>query len=283
MTRILPCLLALAAVVCADESPKPVNGLVWEVQVPKVVASVGPVEVHATLRNAGEKALQFEAAGKRPPLTLILMTDDGKPMRKPLPKQAQVRVGPAELVRGQPAWSITVDLRDAYGELAPGNYRLRVVHAAKGYTTDHPGFRPAEIASQTVRFEVVKTSLEAARKQSPPTPGFDFTVEKRKDGKGYLGVLVNRTKAAVTLLAYGDHPARPLNTTPMAEYWTGRGWKREGGGFCGTGLGSVTIAAGARCEISLPVYRGGIVRFAISVFEGKQERRVTSVPVIIDH
>lgn len=281
MTRILPCLLVLAAAVAAEDSPKPVNGLVWYVRVPKAIASVGPAEISATLRNAGAKALQFKATGKRPPVTLILMTDDGKPMRRALPAQAQVRAGPSRLVRGQPAWSITVDLRDAYGELAPGWYRLKIVHAAKGYTTDHKGFRPAEIASRTVRFEVVKTSLEAARKNSPPTPGFRFTVEKRKDGKGYVGVLANRTKAAVTVWAYGGVPGRPLNATPLAEYWTGRGWDREGGGFCGTGLERVTIAAGGRREISLPMYRGGIVRFALSVFEGKKEQRVTSIPVLI--
>jgi hypothetical protein len=122
------------------------------------------------------------------------------------------------------------------------------------------------VASPAAAFEVIDTSLDEARKAWKAPEGIEFRVKAPG-----VGVLVNRRKTAIGLLAYGDRKDEPLQALVTAQQWTGREWTRFPGGFCGTGLSEITIAAGGEREVALPEPPDGIVRLSVSCFERKGE------------
>jgi hypothetical protein len=243
--------------------PAAAGDLGWHVQV-LTTSKYAPVEFQAQLMNVTAKKIAFNAEGDRPAIDLILEHGKAPAPRKPLPKDATVYKGPAELEPSQAAWYVSGDLRCAFGRLAPGSYALRVAIG--------------ENVSEPAAFEVVDTSVEEARKNWTAPEGIEFRV---KDGKG---VLVNRRKTPIALLAYGGQA--PLNALVMAQQWTGRAWTASRGGYCGTGLEEVTIAPGAEREIALPSFPDGILRLSLSCYERKGDRNeaieAVTEPFLVD-
>jgi len=272
--------LALLAAPARADGPAPVNGLQWDIQLDRTFSDVGALTVRAFLRNVAAGPLRYEAKGDRPPVELVLTPKGGKPVTKALPAGFAVDRSHGALPRIQYAWFLTGDLREAFGKLPPGTYTVRLVHSA-AYKTDAPGFQPAPIPSEPLAFEVLKTTLDAARKQCPATPGIAFrAVEK---GKGRVGLLTNHGEKPLKLWAYGDQgPGRPLQALVTTEVWNGRAWTGQAGGWCGTGLEEFTIAPGETREIALSPFADGILRFQLSCREGKKDLTVCSEPILVD-
>lgn len=251
--RLLPILALLTLPAAAADD------LGWHVQV-ATCSRFAPVEFVAMLRNVTTGKVAFQADGERPAVELVL-EPEGKPaVRKPLPKDVVAWKGAAELEPGQYGWYLSGDLRRAFGRLPPGRYTLRVG------------------TSLPAAFEVIDTTIEEARKNWSAPEGIELRIEKG------VGVLVNRRKTAIALLAYGDRT--PLDGLVTVQQWTGRAWTRTPGGFCGTGLSEVTIPAGARREIALPVLPDGIVRVSLPCFERKGDAaeaiEAVSEPLLVD-
>lgn len=220
----------------------------WKISVPSPVASVGEIRF----------STNFTGGAKAPPLTLVLMPEGGKPIRRPLPPKITV-------TRSQKTtWSVYGDLRHAFGRLKPGRYAFRL---------ERPG-----AVSAPVKFVVIEATLAQALKTMPKQPGLAFTVNK---GKG-TAVLSSKRKADVSFYAYSPGAPGALSALVTAEYWNGRAWVGQGGGFCGTGLVQVKLASGASHDILLPPVQDGIVRFHVSCRAGGKEISVASNPVLID-
>ena len=245
--------------------PAAAGDLGWHVQV-STTSKYAPVEFQAQLMNVTKGKIAFKADGDRPAMDLILEAEGKPPVRKPLPKDVTAYKGPNELEPSQAGWYVTGDLRRAFGRLAPGRYTFRAAIA--------------ESVSEPATFEVVDTSVEEARKNWTAPEGIEFRV---KDGKG---VLVNRRKTPLQLLAYAGQKDAPLNALVTAQQWTGRAWTGFLGGFCGTGLQEVTIQPGEQREIALPPFPDGILRLAVSCYERKGEGQeaieAVSEPFLVD-
>jgi len=272
-------LLPLALLAAPARAEGPVNGLQWDVQMERAFADVGALTVRAFLRNVAPGPLAYEAKGDRPPVELVLTPKGGKPVSKPLPAGFAVDRTRGALPRMQYAWFLTGDLREAFGKLPPGAYTVRLVHSA-AYKTDAAGFHAAPVPSEPLAFEIVKTTLEDARKQCPATPGIAFrAVEK---GKGRVGLLTNHGEKPLTLWAYAGAPGQPLQALVATEVWNGRAWTGQAGGWCGTGLEEFVIAPGETREIALSPYADGILRFQLSCRDGKKDLTVCSEPILVD-
>lgn len=256
MRRVLLPLLALLPLPAAAA-----GDLGWHVQVAST-SKYAPVEFVAQLMNVTKGRVAFKAEGERPAIELILEHAKAKAVRKPLPKEASVYKGPAELGPSQAGWYASGDLRLAFGRLEPGSYTLRVALGG--------------LVSEPAAFEVIDTSVEEARKNWTAPEGIEFLV---KDGKG---VLVNRRKTEIVLQAYGDRKDAPLDALVTAQQWTGRAWTRFPGGFCGTGLVPLRIAPGEQREIALPVAPDGILRFAVPCSSGEEPIEAVTEPFLVD-
>jgi len=259
--RYLPLLALLPLPLAAADD------LAWDVQV-ATVSKYAPVEFSAQYRNYSKKNATFEANGERPALELILEPEGKPPVRKPLPKEAMVDKGPKELQPSQYGWYVKGDLRHAFGRLLPGKYTLRVSLGAQ--------------VSKPAAFEVIDTSLEEAKKAWKSADG----IELRVKAPG-VGVIVNRRKTRIRLWAYGgDRKDRPLDALVTVQQWTGHAWQEPAGGFCGTGLGEVTIEPGGEREIALPPLPDGILRVAVACFERKGDKTSTievfTEPFLVD-
>ncbi len=263
MRRMLP-LLALLPLPLAEA-----DDLGWHVQVASC-SKYAAVEFQAQLRNVTTAKVEFKAEGDRPTAELIL-EPEGKPaVRKPLPKDAAAYKGPSELEPGQYGWYVSGDLRRAFGRLAPGRYALRGVFG--------------DLVSEPAAFEVIDTSVEEATKNWVAPEGVEFRVAD-KDG-ARVGVLANKRKTPLALLAYRGAAGAPLQALVTAQQWTGRAWTGWVGGFCGTGLEEVTLAPGAEREIALPPFPDGILRLAVSCHERKGEEtepiEASTEPFLVD-
>ncbi len=228
----------------------------WQLQLPPEHSVHAAIRVQATLLLSGKTPV----AAPKLDIALLLQPEGGTPIRKPLPKDSNASVGPSPVPEGSYAWYVSLDLRRAFGRLEPGVYSFRIVDAA--------------FPCEPVKFEVLATTIEDARKNGGG-PG-EVRLEVR-DGKG---LLVNGSKGAIRLLAYGDRT--PLSALVGTEQWTGRKWFGGIGGYCGTGLEEIEIAAGERCEVELPPSDDGIVRYVLSVRQGEASLQVASAPVLVD-
>jgi len=263
MRRILPLLALLPLPLAAADD------LGWHVQVASC-SKYAAVEFQAQLRNVTNGKIAFKGEGDRPAAELILESAGKAPVRKPLPRDAVAYRGPDELAPGQYGWYVSCDLRLAFGRLAPGRYTLRAVFG--------------DIASEPAAFEVSDTSVEEAKKNWAAPEGIEFRVADKDGGK--VGILVNRRKTPLALLAYAGAQGAPLQALVTAQQWTGRAWTGFVGGFCGTGLEEVTIAPGAEREIALPSFPDGILRLAVSCHEraGEETKAIEAVtePFLVD-
>lgn len=187
-----------------------------------------------------------------------------------------------------------VDLREHFDDLTPGEYRVRVETAVVRITPR--GAEPVEQAMESpwVSFEIIETSIAEALAEMNLGENDLLFEAKRSEGKGYqwwtatLGV--PRSSEAMTVTAdFGfrnpEEREGPANVLSCIErYNPKRGWVAEPCGWCGTGMGPLTIEPGTACAINLGAafHSSGIYRFAIPTRMGDGDARFVSLPFVVE-
>jgi len=280
LALILP---VLSGVATADEAPEAVNGLSLQIWMEKEFAGIGALPFQVTLYNVSGAPMLYRLDGERPPLEFLLRRHGEKAERRvALPEKIDViPVAAGRLPANGQAWIVRADLRRVFGPLEPGRYTVRVVHAAKGYRTDIKGFAPAEVSSTTHAFEIIETSLEEARKNSPGSKDVAMRVVEGKDGARIVRV-TSLAKTPLNFFAYTVDGREPLSSLVLAQNWTGRSWAGGQGGFCGTGLAPVVLAPGQTRDLQAPQMHEGIVRLMLDFTDAAgKPLRVQSEPFLL--
>lgn len=187
-----------------------------------------------------------------------------------------------------------VDLREHFDDLTPGEYRVRVETAVVRITPR--GAEPVEQAMESpwLSFEIIETSLAEALAEMELGENDLLFEAKQSDEEDYqrwsatLGV--PRSSEAMTVTAdFGfrnpEEREGPANVLSCIErYNPKRGWVAEPCGWCGTGMGPLTIEPGTACAINLGAafQSSGIYRFAIPTRTGEDAGRFVSLPFVVE-
>jgi hypothetical protein len=204
--------------------------------------------------------------------TATLVPAHGRARSRPI-AEALHQSGNVSPPPGEAAYVAQFDLRRLFGKLPAGRYQLRV--------------GPAH-----ADFAIADTTLADAERASGRPAGLDLIVDPPRQVEKNLwrletATLVNRSGAPVTYAAYIDNnPSHPLMTTMTWERWhPAHGWQSPGPmGWCGTGLGQQTTAAGARQRLHLlGGFSDGIYRYVLTVDQGGRKLRIPSQAVLVDN
>lgn len=201
----------------------------------------------------------------------------------------------ANLKPGEIWGSGQIDVREYFGHIQPGTYRIRIETdgIARSNRSSISIFTQT-LASPWVSFEIIETSIAEALAEMSLGENDLLFEAKRSDGEGYqwwtatLGV--PRSSEAMTVTAdFGfrnpeerEGPASVLSC--IERFNPKRGWVAEPCGWCGTGMGPLTIEPGTACAINLGAafQSSGIYRFAIPTRTGEDAGRFVSLPFVVE-
>lgn len=275
MRSVLAFAAAAALLAAPRASAAPAASVVWEVTLAPgaEISSADAILLDARLVNRTGGTITFHQDA-RP--VLVLAKGKGMRVEKALPQATGIHeTGNFMPLDGEVAHGFHLDLRRVFGRLPAGAYSLQVVYPAAAYRVEGAGKWPRrDLASAKIAFRVTATSLADAEAANPADSELAMVLDPPStiDGKWKRyeqAVLRNVGRRPVTFRAYvrGD-PAEPLLATLEWERWSPTaGWVSPGSlGWCGTGLGEFTLAAGAseRLHVS-PPSADGIYRFVLRV------------------
>jgi len=257
----------------AGETPL-VNGLRWSVAVEPQVSDREEVLVHVRLlapASPEEANWTFVREGGADPY--LELRDAGGNVRRHdfdvIPaKDSQDRT----VNRYSAAVEASVKLVETFGALSPGTYTLRAILPSEAYAlTKAPAYAPAAVASAGAKFAVQRVTVEDALAANKQTKDVVLQIAPTlAGGGGLLATITNTTPSPIHITAYveGRNPATlgnvPLSVPVMPEIFRGSsGWSAPPAGWCGTGLGGVTIAPGGSQRLQLHVQTAGVIRFCV--------------------
>ncbi len=160
--------------------------------------------------------------------------------------------------------SASADLREAFGELAPGQWTARWILREGRYQVQGHSESSELVAEYS--FEVLATSKDVAAQANVPTADvvLDIVAPGAETPGRTLATLTNHTGHAVEFSAYAKNfdrakPAweEPLSTLVQADRLVPpTSWKSLGFGYCGTGVALYRLEPGKSVKIRLSAYRG---------------------------
>lgn len=146
--------------------------------------------------------------------------------------------------------------------------------------------RREQVRVQLIRLGQEKTALEKAVRQPAALapPEVRFAGVTRRDGDNVLAFdVVNPNAAPVPYTGYTPDSFSPrlaegrIYPLHRVEFRKGGGWKEEKLGWCGTGVGPVSVAKGQKARFDVPVPEAGdwdAVRIGVSWSPGARAHEV---------
>ena len=287
MRLILTLLCALAVPAAGKEDPartrttpgKTVDGLSWSLGMPRQFTDHDALSVTCTLSNvsAGQITI-LDAANK---VDFVLTAQNQKPVRR---EMKGLQLQGANVRKGGYLYRFSTDLRRLFGRLAPGRYTVRLVLPGTAYKIK--GVQSArDVPSADVTFDVVKTTLAAARRAGQKTSDVKIELIANQGKAPTFCKVTNTGNRTIGITAYVFGPKdQPLTCISfMHEKWTGRKFiQLWSGGWCGTGLGDVRIKPGESRKLEIISLTEGIGRFKLTYTASGKSRTAYSDAVLID-
>ncbi|MFQ5505835.1 MAG: hypothetical protein ACE5F1_13725 [Planctomycetota bacterium] len=284
-----------------QESSQAGNGLTWTIQMSPNLTVYDSIWVSSSLVNASRERFTFHTEAKTDMLEFILTPKGKEPVTRavnasrPPRGTLQLQSGTYVPAPGQLLRSLRVDLRTLFNRLPAGEYSFQIRYPSSSYAIKGlAAYAPKELRSPAVRFEISDTSLAEAAKHCASQNAVRLLLEAPAKGKVVTTAkLANNTRAPIRFAAYlnfeggreqGFKP--PLATIMSYQRWHPKSaWSSGGFGFCGTGLGSYVLKAGASVTLTLnrPYESDGIYRYQLGYSHLGRSKQLTaySRPVLI--
>jgi hypothetical protein len=221
------------------------------------------ISIYGTLKQEGGQAhgRQFVRSGD---LEVVLVGGDNNETRE---KSFPLSWAGKSRAKNPALGSFHLTMEKMFGKLRPGKYAIT--------------FETKQIRSKTVQFEIIPATLEEAMQKAQIEGDLKLELRTTKQGQR-VARLKNTLNHQLIFSAYvnAGKQAPPAPGTVISgivgtQVWNPRrGWKQNGGGWCGTGLGQYILKPGQTVDISVHPFTTGIIRHhlhASTMADGKRK------------